>query len=143
MSIYREEAMDTLISCLRNTKVPTAQIAAAETIMSLQGRFTTSGKPLARTVLLKRAGLDKIYKQRVRMDQLSNFSGEDETLVSSFEKFEAHYLVLKDYFFLLCLILCTWFNSCDSFPDKFSFLDDVKRRKRRRLISGKEKWHLF
>lgn len=80
MSIYREEAMDTLISCLRNTEVPTAQIAAAETIMSLQGRFTTSGKPLARAVLLKRAGLDKIYKQRVRMDQLTNFSGEDETL---------------------------------------------------------------
>lgn len=109
MSIYREEAMDTLISCLRNTEVPTAQIAAAETIMSLQGRFTTSGKPLARAVLLKRAGLDKIYKQRVRMDQLTNFSGEDETLVSSFEKFEAHYLVLKDYCSLLCLILCTWF----------------------------------
>ncbi|XP_061993756.1 putative E3 ubiquitin-protein ligase LIN [Rosa rugosa] len=80
MSIYREEAMDTLISCLRNIEVPAAQIAAAETIMSLQGTFTTSGKPLARAVLLKRAGLDKIYKQRVRMDQLSNFSGEDETV---------------------------------------------------------------
>lgn len=84
MSIFREEAMDTLISCLRNTEFPSAQIAAAETIMSLQGRFTTSGKPLARAFLLKRAGIDKIYKQRVRMDQLSSFSGEDETLVSFF-----------------------------------------------------------
>lgn len=84
MSIFREEATDTLISCLRNTEFPSAQIAAAETIMSLQGRFTTSGKPLARAFLLKRAGIDKIYKQRVRMDQLSSFSGEDETLVSFF-----------------------------------------------------------
>ncbi|KAL6224049.1 hypothetical protein ACLB2K_002905 [Fragaria x ananassa] len=80
MSIFREEATDTLISCLRNTEFPSAQIAAAETIMSLQGRFTTSGKPLARAFLLKRAGIDKIYKQHVRMDQLSSFSGEDETL---------------------------------------------------------------
>ncbi|ONH98058.1 hypothetical protein PRUPE_7G226000 [Prunus persica] len=80
MSIYREEAIDVLISCLRNVEFPAAQIAAAETIMSLQGRFTTSGKPLTRAFLLKRAGLDKSYKSSMRMDQLSNFSGEDETL---------------------------------------------------------------
>ncbi|PQQ13082.1 putative E3 ubiquitin-protein ligase LIN [Prunus yedoensis var. nudiflora] len=66
MSIYREEAIDVLISCLRNVEFPTAQIAAAETIMSLQGRFTTSGKPLTRAFLLKRAGLDKSYKSSVR-----------------------------------------------------------------------------
>ena len=91
MSIYREEAIDTLISCLRNADFPTAQIAAAETIMSLQGRFTTSGKPLTRAFLLKRAGLDKSYKSHVRMDQLSNFSGDDETLV----RFALHYLALN------------------------------------------------
>ncbi|KAM1046908.1 hypothetical protein PS2_026097 [Malus domestica] len=81
MSIYREEAIDMLISCLRNADFPNAQIAAAETIMSLQGRFSTSGKPLTGAFLLKRAGLDKSYKSRVRMDQFSNFSGDDETLV--------------------------------------------------------------
>ncbi|KAM1046907.1 hypothetical protein PS2_026097 [Malus domestica] len=80
MSIYREEAIDMLISCLRNADFPNAQIAAAETIMSLQGRFSTSGKPLTGAFLLKRAGLDKSYKSRVRMDQFSNFSGDDETL---------------------------------------------------------------
>lgn len=90
MSIYREEAIDTLISCLRNTDSPTAQIAAAETIMSLQGRFTSSGEPLTRAFLLKHAGLDKSYKSRVRMDQLSNFPGEDETLVRFFVKFPLH-----------------------------------------------------
>ncbi|PON50525.1 Regulatory associated protein of TOR [Parasponia andersonii] len=81
MSIYREEAIDTLIACLRNTVFPGAQVAAAETIMSLQGRFTTSGKSLTRAFLLKRAGLDKSYNNLVRRDQLSNFSAEaEETL---------------------------------------------------------------
>ena len=83
MSIYREEAIDTLIACLRNTDFPGAQVAAAETIMSLQGRFTTSGKSLTRAFLLKRADLDKSYNNLVRMNQLRNFSAEaEETLVS-------------------------------------------------------------
>ncbi|CAK9172751.1 unnamed protein product [Ilex paraguariensis] len=76
MSIYREEAIDSLISCLRNSDSPAAQIAAAETILALQGRFTYSGKPLARTFLLKRAGLGKHYKSLMRKEQLSNASGE-------------------------------------------------------------------
>ncbi|KAK9269400.1 hypothetical protein L1049_001173 [Liquidambar formosana] len=54
MSIYREEAIDTLISCLRNSDFPAAQIAAAETIVSLQGRFTSSGKSLTREGLKSR-----------------------------------------------------------------------------------------
>ncbi|KAG6662227.1 putative E3 ubiquitin-protein ligase LIN isoform X1 [Carya illinoinensis] len=78
MSIYREEAMDTLISCLRNSEFPTAQLAAAETIMSLQGRFTSSGKPLTRALLLKRAGLDKSYQTLMRMEQLRNSPEESE-----------------------------------------------------------------
>ncbi|WJZ97931.1 hypothetical protein VitviT2T_016499 [Vitis vinifera] len=78
MSIYREEAMDTLISCLRNSDFPAAQIAAAETIVSLQGRFSSSGKSLTRASLLKRAGLDKSYRTLMQVDQLSNSSGESE-----------------------------------------------------------------
>lgn len=85
MSIYREEAMDTLISCLRNSDFPAAQIAAAETIVSLQGRFSSSGKSLTRASLLKRAGLDKSYRTLMQVDQLSNSSGEsEENLVSFF-----------------------------------------------------------
>ncbi|RVW96266.1 putative E3 ubiquitin-protein ligase LIN-1 [Vitis vinifera] len=74
----REEAMDTLISCLRNSDFPAAQIAAAETIVSLQGRFSSSGKSLTRASLLKRAGLDKSYRTLMQVDQLSNSSGESE-----------------------------------------------------------------
>ncbi|KAI7989544.1 putative E3 ubiquitin-protein ligase LIN-1 [Camellia lanceoleosa] len=76
MSIYREEAIDTLISCLRNSDFPAAQIAAAETILALQGRFSSSGKPLARAFLLKRGGVDKSHKYVMRKEQLSTMSGE-------------------------------------------------------------------
>ncbi|TKY60877.1 putative E3 ubiquitin-protein ligase LIN-1 [Spatholobus suberectus] len=76
MSIYREEAMDTLISCLRNTDFPVTQLAAADTIMSLQGSFDFSGNPRTREVLLKRAGIDKSSRSLIQVDQISNFSPE-------------------------------------------------------------------
>ncbi|KAI3709555.1 hypothetical protein L2E82_39319 [Cichorium intybus] len=76
MSIYREEAIDILISCLKNSDSPAAQIAAAETILTLQGRFSSYGKPLVRTYLLKHAGLDKTYRSTMRKEQLSAISGE-------------------------------------------------------------------
>lgn len=86
MSIYREEAIESLISSLRNSEFPAAQIAAAETIVSLQGRFTVSGKSLTRAFLLKQAGHGKIYKNLMRMEQLGKLSGEiEENLVSSME----------------------------------------------------------
>ncbi|XP_044472181.1 putative E3 ubiquitin-protein ligase LIN-1 isoform X2 [Mangifera indica] len=78
MSIYREEAMDTLISCLRNYDCPAAQVAAAETIMLLPGRFTGSGKPLTRAILLMRAGLGRSYRSLIRTAQLGSFSKEIE-----------------------------------------------------------------
>ena len=84
MSIFREEAIDSLIACLRNKDFPIAQVAAAETIVSLQGRFTISGKSLTRVLLLKRTGLDKSYNNLVRIDQLSILSGEDEDTLVSF-----------------------------------------------------------
>ncbi|OMO58191.1 hypothetical protein COLO4_34815 [Corchorus olitorius] len=78
MSIYREEAIDTLISCLRNSEFPNAQIAAAETIVSLQGRFTGSGNPLTRPILLKRAGLEKSYRNLMRLEKIRNNPGDSE-----------------------------------------------------------------
>ncbi|XP_031384354.1 putative E3 ubiquitin-protein ligase LIN-1 isoform X2 [Punica granatum] len=74
MSIFREEAIDALISCLRNTDFPSAQVAAAETIASLLGRFSISGKPLIRAFLLKRAGLDKKYRAIMRQEKLGSTS---------------------------------------------------------------------
>ncbi|KAG8367387.1 hypothetical protein BUALT_Bualt16G0066700 [Buddleja alternifolia] len=69
LSLIVEEAIDTLISCLRNSEFPAAQICAAETVLSLQGRFSYSGKSLSRAILLKRTGLDRSYRAFMRKDQ--------------------------------------------------------------------------
>lgn len=90
MSIYREEAIETLISCLKNSDFPATQLAAADTIMSLQGRFNFSGKPLIREVLLKRAGIVKSSRSDVQVDHISNFNTKIEITppVKFFETFD-------------------------------------------------------
>nr|KYP61633.1 U-box domain-containing protein 15 [Cajanus cajan] len=103
MSIYREEAMDTLISCLRNTDFPVTQLAAADTIMSLQGSFDFAGSPLIREVLLKRAGIKKSSTSLVQVDQISNFSPdiditpEEEKAADDWERRIASVLVSHEF----------------------------------------------
>ncbi|KAI3935032.1 hypothetical protein MKW98_009951 [Papaver atlanticum] len=103
MSIYREEAIDVLISCLKNVEFPRSQIAAASTIVSLQGRFSYSGKPLARTVLLKYAGVDKkctnfrrteLYSQTL---SASEDNLEDEHAADEWERKMAFVLVSHEF----------------------------------------------
>lgn len=91
MSVYREEAIDALISSLKDSNFPTAQILAAETISSLQGRFSYSGKPLVRAFLLKHAGMTKSYRALMRAEQLGHvLEDPDENLVS----FNLFYLLI-------------------------------------------------
>ncbi|XP_058732275.1 putative E3 ubiquitin-protein ligase LIN-1 isoform X2 [Vicia villosa] len=102
MSIYREEAIDTLISCLGNSDFPTTQLAAADTIMSLQGRFNSFGKPLIREVLLKRAGIDKSPRSAVQEDHINNFSEvetipEEEKAADDWERKIASVLVSHEF----------------------------------------------
>ncbi|MFS7965585.1 putative U box domain, armadillo-like helical, Zinc finger, RING/FYVE/PHD-type [Helianthus anomalus] len=103
MSIYREEAIDTLISCLKNSDSPSAQIAAAETILALQGRFSSFGKPLIRAYLLKNVGLDKSYRSTMRKEQLSALSGEiqetmeEEKAAEEWERKTAFVLVSHEF----------------------------------------------
>ncbi|KAH6823057.1 hypothetical protein C2S53_002051 [Perilla frutescens var. hirtella] len=104
MSIYREEAIDTLISCLRNSASPAAQISAAETVLSLQGRFSYSGKSLSRAILLRRAGLDRSYLAFMRRDQRRhNISAnaqdtmEDEKAAEEWERKVAFFLVSHEF----------------------------------------------
>lgn len=83
MSIYREEAVDAFISCLKSRDFPNVQLLAAETILALQGRFSPSGKSLARAYLLKRAGMNKSYRAIMRAEQMGHVLGNsDENLVS-------------------------------------------------------------
>lgn len=101
MSIYREEAIDTLISCLKNSDSPAAQIAAAETVLSLQGRFSSSGKPLVRTYLLKHAGLDKSYRSMIRKEQLAAGSREIQETMVCFDVSNIFFLLKYLRFILL------------------------------------------
>ncbi|KAL2342538.1 hypothetical protein Fmac_003823 [Flemingia macrophylla] len=107
MSIYREEAMDTLISCLRNTDFPVTQLAVADTIISLQGTFDFSGSPLIREILLKRAGVNISSTILVQVDQISSISPEiDITPVKSFETLPVLWLCA---FFLPNILIDTLF----------------------------------
>ncbi|KAH0743077.1 hypothetical protein KY290_031070 [Solanum tuberosum] len=80
MSIYREEAVDVLIMCLKNSDYPDSQIAAAETLLALQGRFSYSGKPLIREFLLKRAGLDRTDHSNAVQNDTGYLSSSQEAM---------------------------------------------------------------
>ncbi|KAG9148928.1 hypothetical protein Leryth_025233 [Lithospermum erythrorhizon] len=134
MSIYREEAIDTLISCLRNSEFPTGQLAAAETIVSLQGRFSSSGKPLMRAYLLKCAGLGKKYETMMRKANIQDIKEEDEA-AEDWDRKMASVLVSHEFGLLfealseglksryvdlcsLCFVSATWLvHSLSSLPD--------------------------
>ncbi|KAK1289507.1 putative E3 ubiquitin-protein ligase LIN-1 [Acorus calamus] len=103
MSMYREEAIDVLISSLRNSESISSQIVAAETILSLQGRFSSSGKPLARAFLLKRAGMGKRYRALMRAEQMghavkdSEENLEEEKATNAWERKMAYVLVSHEF----------------------------------------------
>ncbi|ONM28247.1 Transducin/WD40 repeat-like superfamily protein [Zea mays] len=77
ISMYREEALDCLIQCLKNADFPRCQLLAAETIMCLPGRFSSSGRPLARSTLLKLARVKERYRQSQDLSA-ARADGEDE-----------------------------------------------------------------
>ncbi|XP_068653023.1 putative E3 ubiquitin-protein ligase LIN [Aristolochia californica] len=131
MSIYREEAIDALISCLRDSEFPDNQLVAAEMIMTLQGRFSSSGKPLLRALLLKRAGFEKAYKVLMRGEQQSHVDTESKEILEEekasdeWEKKMAFVLVSHEFGLLFealsegldsshaelshaCLVCATW-----------------------------------
>ncbi|KAJ0745469.1 hypothetical protein HanPI659440_Chr10g0398991 [Helianthus annuus] len=100
MSVYREEAIDNLILCLQNSDSPSTQLAAADTLLTLQGRFSYSGKPLVRKFLLKRAGIDKHYRTTMR-------SGDDqETMVCSLIGYIYIYMCVCERFTYKRLLTC-------------------------------------
>ncbi|GKC48237.1 hypothetical protein Tco_1065959 [Tanacetum coccineum] len=67
-NIYREEAIDTLVLYLKCSDSPATQIAASDIILALQGRFSSSRKPLVPTYLLKRDGFDESYRYTMRKE---------------------------------------------------------------------------
>ncbi|XP_027774066.1 putative E3 ubiquitin-protein ligase LIN-1 isoform X2 [Solanum pennellii] len=101
MSIYREEAVDVLIMCLKNSDYPDSQIAAADTLLALQGRFSYSGKPLIREILVKRAGLDRTDSNAAQNDtgylSSSQEAVEEELAAEDWERKMAFSLVSYEF----------------------------------------------
>ncbi|XP_010323417.2 putative E3 ubiquitin-protein ligase LIN-1 isoform X2 [Solanum lycopersicum] len=101
MSIYREEAVDVLIMCLKNSDYPDSQIAAADTLLVLQGRFSCSGNPLIREILVKCAGLDRTDSNAAQNDtgylSSSQEAVEEELAAEDWERKMAFSLVSYEF----------------------------------------------
>ncbi|KAG2594683.1 hypothetical protein PVAP13_5KG011400 [Panicum virgatum] len=102
LSMYREEAVDCLIQCLKNSDFPRSQLLAAETIMCLPGRFSSSGRPLARSTLLKLARVKERHRPSqdlsaaVRADAGED-EMEEEKAASEWERKTAYALVSHEF----------------------------------------------
>ena len=70
---------------MQDIDFPDVQIAVAQTIWILQGRFSYSGKSLAGDFLMKRANLHKDYKSQMLKDQVVMTSDQNigEMIMSS------------------------------------------------------------
>ncbi|KAG9442581.1 hypothetical protein H6P81_018435 [Aristolochia fimbriata] len=93
MSIYREEAVETLIEVLCRKEFPVAQAVAVNALISLPGRLTASGKSLTEAWLLKAAGLDQNYNSLIKADRIRKMDdeslhsmGEEEKAANAWEK---------------------------------------------------------
>lgn len=85
MSIYREEAIQTLIESLPKKDFPNSQLAALDALSSLSGHLSASGKSLTEAWLLKLAGFDQPYEDSVKKENLKVNENEPiENMVCSF-----------------------------------------------------------
>ncbi|XP_034598044.2 putative E3 ubiquitin-protein ligase LIN-1 [Setaria viridis] len=101
ISMYREEAVDCLIQCLKNSDFPRSQLLAAETIMCLPGKFSSSGRPLTRSTLLKLARVKERHRQSQDLSIVRADAGEDEMeeekAASEWERKTAYALVSHEF----------------------------------------------
>ncbi|KAH7653300.1 Zinc finger RING/FYVE/PHD-type protein [Dioscorea alata] len=104
MSIYREEAIDSLIEALKRKEFAICQTIALETLCSLSGRLSSLGKPLTEAWLLKTAGFDQPYKTLMLEDQITML--EDEPL----ETLEVEEKAMTAWEKRLAFVLCNHDN---------------------------------
>ncbi|XP_058078129.1 putative E3 ubiquitin-protein ligase LIN-1 [Magnolia sinica] len=100
MSIYREEAIETLIEALHRKDFPVSQIIALDALASLSGRLTASGKSLTETWLLKTAGLNQPYNALMKAEKTRKV--EDESIEKMEEEEKAASAWEKRVAFVLC-----------------------------------------
>ncbi|XP_048226938.1 putative E3 ubiquitin-protein ligase LIN-1 isoform X2 [Ricinus communis] len=76
MSIYREEAVETLIEALHKKEFSNSQMMALDALVSLSGRLTSSGRYYLEAWLLKIAGYDQPYNALMKAEGLKK--GEND-----------------------------------------------------------------
>lgn len=82
MSIYREEAVETLIEALNKNEFSNSQMMALDALVSLSGRLTSSGRSYMEAWLLKIAGFDQPYNALMKAEGQKNRENElAETVV--------------------------------------------------------------
>ncbi|KAL4557528.1 hypothetical protein LXL04_035709 [Taraxacum kok-saghyz] len=87
MSIYREEAIQTLIESLPKKDFPNSQLAALDALLSLSGHLSGSGKSLTEPWLLKLAGFDQMYEDFIKKESENEvIEKEEEIAANSWEK---------------------------------------------------------
>lgn len=93
MSIYREEAIETLIESLKKKDFPSSQLTALDALSSLSGHISASGKSLTEAWLLKLAGFDQPYEDSVNKENLEmNEKEQIEKMVHAFSLLQIQYL---------------------------------------------------
>ncbi|KAI4324399.1 hypothetical protein MLD38_029894 [Melastoma candidum] len=92
MSIYREEAIETLIESLQKKEFPSSQMMALNVLLSLSGRLPASGKCSSEAWLLKTAGFGQSHDISTEAENERNHSDEsaesdeEEKAATSWEK---------------------------------------------------------
>ncbi|CAK8572923.1 unnamed protein product [Lathyrus sativus] len=132
MSIYREEAVETLIEALWQKDFSNNQMKALDALLFLIGHVTSSGKSYTEAWLLKIAGFDQPYNVLMKADQLGHSDkdlmetmGNEKNAMKSWQKrvasvlcnhengsiFQALEECLKSNSLKMaksCLVLATW-----------------------------------
>lgn len=70
-SVYREEAVESLVEALTAEDNPKLQVEAARALASLSGRYSSKGKSATEAALLKSAGFEDDSGHSPKIDQLS------------------------------------------------------------------------
>ncbi|KAJ9553931.1 hypothetical protein OSB04_017976 [Centaurea solstitialis] len=87
MSIYREEAIETLIDALLKKDFPNLQLMALDALSSLSGHLSSSGKCYTEAWLLNLAGFSEPYEAFVKNEKLKTNQNElSETMDHEEEK---------------------------------------------------------
>ncbi|KAL2324995.1 hypothetical protein Fmac_024053 [Flemingia macrophylla] len=104
MSIYREEAVETLIEALWQKDFSNTQMKALDAFLFLIGHITYSGKSYTEAWLLKIAGFDQPYNALVKAEELGQHDND------SMETMEDEKIAMKSWQKRVAFVLCNHEN---------------------------------